>query len=114
MLGSYYSADYYRNPMPYYAGRSATQTVPGWGVLPRAAGPARLGVGQIDPSKMRREMTVRQVPAAETWEVPPIAEPAKGIPWWVWVAAPGVLVGGLALAINMGWIGEQPASPAGY
>ena len=110
---SYYDVDYYRNPMPYYAGQSATKTVPGWGQLPSAAGNARLAVGQIvpreflTPARERVVVPTDFVPAtAEDEYIPPPVTPRKGIPWWVWIAAPGALAGGLALALNMGWIGE--------
>lgn len=107
---SYYDVDYYGNPMPYYAGRSATRTVPGWGVLPRAAGNRRIGVGNaVIPAAIARLARVKvEKPAAaapeEEW-VPEAEKPA--LPWWIWIAIPGVLAGGLALAVNMGWIGGE-------
>ena len=90
-------SDFYRNPPAAYPpSGSARTTVPGWGALPIAAGPARLAVGAITPRYVVSQE--RQ----EAW-VPPAERSA--IPWWVWVAAPGALVGVAALAVNQGWIG---------
>lgn len=41
---------YWQNyPPPFYPGSSGQYPVPGWGVRPVMAGPARLGVGQEEP-----------------------------------------------------------------
>jgi hypothetical protein len=108
---SYYTADYFKNPMPYYDGPSARRTVPGWGQLPRSAGNARIGVG-LDLSQMDRSALLKRVSSepggSDTYTPTPADESFVGsIPWWVWVAAPGVIAGGLALAVNMGWIGSE-------
>ncbi len=48
--GSYYEAPYYKNPVPYTSS-DIGEPVPGWGVNPNVAGPARVGIGQVvDPS----------------------------------------------------------------
>jgi hypothetical protein len=112
---SYYDVDYYTNPMPYYVGRSATKTVPGWGQLPSAAGNARIGVGAVVPrtaiTAARQRIRVPEgfvfgTEEDEDEDVTTADDANGGIPWWVWIAAPGLLAGGLALAVNMGWIGE--------
>lgn len=41
---------YWQNyPPPFYPGASGRYPVPGWGVRPVMAGPARVGVGQDEP-----------------------------------------------------------------
>lgn len=98
---SYYLSDYRNPPDAYPPSGSSRWTEPGWGVLPIAAGPARLAVGAI---AMRPRLVARGVTLEELREEQAgRAEPA--VPWWVWVAVPGVLAGGAALALNMGWIG---------
>jgi hypothetical protein len=99
---SYYMSDFDRNPPASYPpSGSARTTVPGWGVLPVAAGPARIAVGAaagLQPRMYARGVTAEEVRAAQ--------EAREGrIPWWLWVALPGVAIGGLALAANRGWIG---------
>jgi len=105
---SYYLADYFKNPPSPYEHGSATRTVPGWGVSAAVAEGARIGVGATLTKADIARLHVR-VPEPDEIYTPPTptpAAPSKGIPWWVWIAAPGVLAGGLALSINMGWIGQ--------
>lgn len=108
---SYYVTDYFKNPPPPYDGRSATRTVPGWGVAPRAAGPPRLGVGLVlskaAMAKLHTRVAAPPPTDDETDDGKTPDDASKGIPWWVWIAAPGVLAGGFALAVNMGWVGSE-------
>ena len=43
---SYYESNYYQNPGPHYGTSDKDEPVPGWGLLPRIAGPRMVGVGQ--------------------------------------------------------------------
>lgn len=42
---SYYESNYYQNPGPHYGTSDKDEPVPGWGLLPRIAGPKMVGVG---------------------------------------------------------------------
>lgn len=44
---SYYYSNYYRNPI-LYTSSDFNESVPGWGLSPIAAGPARVGVGRTE------------------------------------------------------------------
>lgn len=73
--GSYYQGDYYRNPTPYTSSDIGAP-VPGWGVNPRVAGPARVGVGALTLSKAALlSPTVQQAAAAQPSLFDPIAKP---------------------------------------
>jgi hypothetical protein len=44
---SYYQSNYYRNPI-HYTSSDIGEPVPGWGLSPILAGPARVGVGRTE------------------------------------------------------------------
>lgn len=111
-FGSYYQSTpgYYRNPVPY------TETdygapVPGWGTSVSVAGPARVGVGQIDPRLAVKASSMLQPAATAPRPVdaplpaeapPPAGEP---LPWWIWPVAAAVVMGGIGFyGTKKGWL----------
>lgn len=119
---SYLVGNFYQNPPPPYGAlvnpsNESFNTVPGWGVLPAAAGPAYLSVGQFEPPLTAApppadapacpyEGTVWSQAAGRCVRVvsPPGEEPFE-FPWWGWIVGAGVLGAGFALAVKKGWIG---------
>lgn len=106
MFGSYYEADYYRNPVPYRQS-DIGEPVPGWGVNPLVAGPARLGVGappMLDTSLIRASSAQMQTPILQMQQqrggtttteggVAPGAGAPMALPWWTYPAAAAVALG---------------------
>jgi hypothetical protein len=118
---SYQRVDYFRNPMPYYDGPSARRTVPGWGQLPRSAGNERVGIGQSLIPREALRTIARQRYLAPTYDDQQQQDDVvvddkkwyEKVPWWVYLAAPAVVFGGLAVASNMGVFGGG-SEPTGY
>lgn len=64
----------------------------------------RLAVGQLSPAASLQPRYVASQERAEAYIAP---RQGSAIPWWTWVAVPGVVVGVAALAYNQGWIGKK-------
>ncbi len=88
---SYYESNYYQNPGPVYGGSDKDEPVPGWGPLPNMAGPARVGVGQVQPVPLHDKI----VPPPQNG-----APGAKRIPWWGWALGAVVVAGGIAVVVT--------------
>jgi len=102
---------YYQNyPPPFYPGASGQYPVPGWGVKPVMAGPARVGVGVVAPAQNTASMRVVTPSLLKMGQKVTEAEPPKPkrpFPWvWIFTAA-GLAGGGLALAYNYKLIGKR-------
>lgn len=104
--GSYYasSPNYYRNPVPYTSGDYGAP-VPGWGVNPQVAGPARLGIGAIT-LQQGRPLSYTIGPQQQSYtdqsSEPVASEP---LPWWIWPVLAAAAVGGAGYyATKRGWI----------
>lgn len=99
---------YWQNyPEPFYEDWQ-TEPVPGWGVRPVMAGPAKLGVGAVTMSKVRPDIArvMVKMPDGMVAAPAPKDEPTTPrVPRYVWVMTGAfILGGGLALARNMGWL----------
>jgi hypothetical protein len=117
MLGSYYQANYYRNPVPYTSSDIGAP-VPGWGANLKIAGPTRLGVsgvgfGQtiktsaipkaLETMQQIRAGTAPMTSAAVTTTAAP-AVTVGGLPWWAWPVIAAVGLGGLGYyGTKKGW-----------
>jgi hypothetical protein len=112
---SYYLADYFTN-VPAYTASDEHLPVTGWGLDPQAAGPARIGVGAAAFQRVAR--TTKRIafpgstvftPAVSASVQPPpaAAEGSEGWPWWIYMAVPLFLGGGLLFAADMGWLGGK-------
>lgn len=93
---------YWTNPPRPFLPGSRRAPVPGWGVNPAVAGPARVGVGQIDPSMMSRYFTKQGGDVVGDEPPPPPPVEGAGIPWWYFAVGAVVLTAGAAVAYNMG------------
>lgn len=84
---------YQNYPEPFYADWQG-EPVPGWGVRPVMAGPARLGVGQLVMEKADGGGRPYTFLPSETASQP-IADAKKvaGLPWWAWPVAAAALFG---------------------
>lgn len=116
---SYYESNYYQQPpAPYGPGGDFNMPVPGWGTLPQAAGPARVGMGAVvpmvggGPQGQNVELVLQLANAkakaacesgSGTWDGSVCHQPG-GFPWWGWVVGAGVLGVGAAVAVNRRWI----------
>jgi hypothetical protein len=114
---------YFKNPGPVYDGPTFHAPVPGWGVLPNMAGPARLGVGatrfKSGAGWTRESAAAAKERAKERGWVDPDDSPdessddssddegGKPLPWWILPAAAVAIGGGLAVAYEFGWIGKK-------
>lgn len=109
---------YWQNyPEPFYPDW-AREPVPGWGVRPVMAGPARVGVGAWAPKTLftpeynayirkclASGYSIAQCTGAQPGYDPEIKGTGTGLPtWFWWVAVPVVLGGGLAVAKFKRWI----------
>lgn len=112
---SYYqqTPNYFRNPYPYW-GETGDRggALPGWGMLWRAAGPARLAIG-ADPATTTSVFSVLaqkhpellQSLAQQVPPPPPAEKPFKERPWWLLPIGVSVLLGTVAfVADKKGWI----------
>ena len=94
---SYYESPYVSN-IPQYVTSDVSEPVPGWGMQPAAAGPARVGVGALPAAKFL---------AIKTTNVP---KKDEGVPYWVWIAGAIAIGGGLSIAVEKGWIFKKKAA----
>jgi len=123
---------YWRNyPVPFYSDWKS-EPVPGWGVKPVMAGPARVGVGALksggftgalqaecaafyaaSPARQAQLVGICQkigAPIPQEWQQEQQQPPPGGAgPFpWVLVGAGVLALGGLgAIAYNMGWLGGK-------
>lgn len=109
-LGSYYTANYYGNPVPYDAS-DVGEPVPGWGTTVRVAGPARLGVGafgqQLFTPTTAKKLGIQRPRTTTPFPViaEPTPEPDKPTPWWIWPVAAAVVLGGVGYyGTKKGWL----------
>lgn len=101
---------YVNDPSPYDR-PDFDSRVPGWGPVPRAAGPARWAVGATPTLKrsyarmtaMRSRLPLQPVDSG--------AASGGGVPWWVWIAVPMALGGAALFAWDQGWLGGSTAAP---
>jgi len=110
---------YFRNhPEPFYADWKG-EPVPGWGVRPVMAGPARVGVGassyvatqspaasSIQPSAQEQFRASQARIAAQSSSDGGLDSSAGGgVPWWAWpLGAAAVLSGVGYLGVKQGWL----------
>lgn len=126
--GSYYTADYYRNPVPYTSS-DIGEPVPGWGTTISIAGPPRLGVGALgivrapfqSLTPAQRALLAEKVARVKAG-LPPLTtddavttaadaavvatvEEDKPMPWWIWPVAAAVVLGGVGyVGTKQGWL----------
>lgn len=112
--GSYYQSDpnYYRNPVPYMSSDIGVP-VPGWGTSTQVAGPARLGVGQIEKKLVATQDVglaytikgaAKPAGAKEDADKAPEVTKVAGLPWWTWPIAAAAIMGGLGYyGTKKGW-----------
>ena len=113
MLGSYYAANYYRNPVPYTSSDIGAP-VPGWGASLKIAGPTRVGVSGFGatiktsaiPQATRMMQDIRggaAIPVSATTSAAPVVS-VGGLPWWAWPALAAVGLGALGYyGTKKGW-----------
>lgn len=89
---SYIMTNFYKNPGPMYHGSDVNEPVPGWGINPNLAGPARVGVGIdkifVDASRFTGGTSS-----------------STEIPAWYYVAGAAAASGAALLAYNFGLFG---------
>lgn len=111
--GSYYEAPYYRNPVPYTSS-DIGEPVPGWGVNPNVAGPARVGIGAMAKAggaavamPMSDAMLRLKLDLTKMQDIDgTAAEPGAGgeeppVPWWVWPIGAAIAMG------TLGYVGTK-------
>ena len=104
-----YRPNYWNNyPEPFYADWQQ-EPIPGWGVRPVMAGPARVGVGAsisvAHAKKFGRVMVLKK--SAETEGGAPPSDEGPRVPGYVYVMSAAFALGGLvALGRNLGWYGK--------
>ncbi len=103
-----YRPNYWNNyPEPFYPGWQ-NEPIPGWGVRPVMAGPARVGVGatpSVKPTLLAgRVRLLKKGKTDEVDEGAPGLEAGPRVPGYVYVMSGLFVLGGLvALGRNLGW-----------
>jgi len=91
---------YFRNYPEPYDSDWKSEPVPGWGVRPVMAGPARVGVGATFAAAPQQHLTtIASRPGAHPLLFDPSQDSSEaqgaGVPWWAWVGGAVLLFGGI-------------------
>lgn len=117
---TYYNIDYSQSSESPFGGPAKSAPFPGWGILPRAAGPSRIAVGgspdglgimKMPAGSMKLSTLIK--PAAKTSDTTTTeTAPAEseGWPWWIYLAVPLIVGGGGLFAYDY-FAGRKKATP---
>ena len=122
---TYYHIDYSQSSESPFGGPAKSAPFPGWGILPRAAGPSRIAIGASPDGLGAGTMTAMKMPAG-TLKLSSLIKPAsaptdttgggvtspegEGWPWWIYLAVPLILGGGGLFAYDY-FAGRKKATP---